>query len=147
MLSQTNFALLVTFHGQASIFSNSLRFRHAKHSREAGVDLSGMRSAPAWPPPPLKVTRRAAGAAMAVTTPNSTPSLSKSGPCSMWSSTNADMLLGWMYVSFSISYTSKTSNLGEPNYLVCTILSQAFEKVAMKERRAQQWRSSMTSAV
>ena len=48
---------------------------------------------PPCPPLPLNSTRIIDGAAMASTTPISSPSASKCGPCSMWSSTNAAMEL------------------------------------------------------
>ena len=55
----------------------------------SGSWRSGISTAPAWPPAPESSTRRVAGAAIAVTTPIGTPSRSRSGPCSMWSSTKA----------------------------------------------------------
>nr|GMD75556.1 hypothetical protein Iba_chr13bCG1790 [Ipomoea batatas] len=52
--------------------------------------LFGIRAAPAWPPLPSKSTLILAGAAIAVTTPIVLPSSSRSGPCSMCSSINAE---------------------------------------------------------
>lgn len=51
--------------------------------------LAGISWPPACPPSPENRTRRAAGAAMAVTTPSCRPSASSRGPCSMCSSTKA----------------------------------------------------------
>lgn len=67
------------------------------------MDLSGISNAPACPPPPLKVTLRAAGAAMAVTMPSWRPSASRRGPCSIWSSRKAWMAPSLMNVLSKIS--------------------------------------------
>ena len=75
----------------------------ARQKKLVGCDLSGMSRAPAWPPPPLNWTRKAAGAAMAVTTPMSSPSRSSKGPCSMCSSTKAETVPLATFVLSSIS--------------------------------------------